>query len=140
MPILSGQPPDLTFFYDRLWFTEGYTTVSNDQFEIIDDTVPVVADPTQPKENRIGFIQRHIYFVYESFQQMWTLFFPQGSITFFPCASVLEATDDRYGFIDNETLIFRIASGTKDFFACNGYVCFVTDSEGGRTGLVYLDK
>ena len=152
MSITPGQQPDLSFYYNSAWAENYYYSKGpEDKAYSKVDKVPITADSTQPKENAIGFFtaQRYIYDGDETlanpgfFIQNWTLYLPEGSISFSPNSSYLEANEEgNWAFYPNETLIFRIVSGTKDFFACNGYVAIVTDADPGtgRNCYVYLSK
>ena len=152
MSITPGQAPDLSVYYSSnpnwsevLYYSQG---PEDKLYELVGKT-PVTADSTQPKENAIGFIGRNSYSTdgvlsveNESFFiQNWTLFLPEGTISFSPNSSYLEsAVFGSFAFVNNQTYFFRIVSGTKNFFASNGYVAIVTDDKRGRNVYVYFSK
>ena len=152
MSITPGQQPDLSFYYNSAW-SEAYYYSKGPEDKAYNAVAksPITADSTQPKENAIGFLTAVRYITdgllnadNKAFLiQNWTIYLPEGSISFSPNSSYLE--NEKFGyfaFYPNETLIYRIVSGTKDFFACNGYVAIVTDPAPGtgRNCYVYLSK
>jgi hypothetical protein len=148
MSITPGQAPDLSVYYNSSWGeVEYYSKGPDDKVYNSVGKTPVTADSTQPKENAIGFFARASYLTdgelnveNQSFLvQNWTLFLPQGTITFSPNSSYLEEqVFGNFAFSPSRTLIFRIVSGTRNFFAVNGYVAIVTDPEPGTGRNVYV--
>jgi hypothetical protein len=150
MSITPGQAPDLSVYYNSKWFsTEYFSQGPEDKVYNSVGKVPVTSNSTQPPENSVGFIAAARYITdgdlsveNQSFLvQNWTLFLPEGTISFSPSSSYLEnAVFGTFAFDDNQTYFLRIVSGTKNFFASNGYVAIVTDDKGGRNVYVYFSK
>ena len=152
MSITPGQAPDLSVYYKSEWNElQYYSQGPEDKVYNSLGKLPVTSDSTQPPENAVGFIAAARYVTDGSLSvenqsfliQNWTLFLPEGTISFSPNSSYLEsAVFGTFAFDVNQTLIFRIVSGTKNFFASNGYVVIVTDPEPGtgRNVYVYFSK
>jgi len=152
MTITPGQKPDLSFYYNSNWGDLQYfNSPPGDKMYNSVQKVPITADSTQPKENAIGFITPISYITngeltFENqsiLLQQWTLFLPEGSITFAPNSSYLEyKVFGDFAFSQDKTYWFKITSGTRNFLFSNGYVAIVTDPEPGfgRNCYVYFDK
>jgi len=116
MSITPGQAPDLSVYYNSKWFsTEYFSQGPEDKVYNSVGKVPVTSDSTQPPENSVGFIAAARYITdgdlsveNQSFLiQNWTLFLPEGNISFSPNSSYLEANaDGNFAFYPNETLWF----------------------------------
>ena len=152
MHITPGQSPDLSFYYNFAWGEDYYYSKGpEDKVYNAVQKVPITADSMQPKENSIGFItpQRYIYDGEDTlanpgfYIQNWTVYLPEGSISFSPNASYLEVqVFGDFGFNPDRTLWFKITSCTRNFLFSTGYVAIVTDPDPGtgRNVYVYFDK
>jgi len=151
MSITPGQEPDLSFYYNSTWSSDEYYDLpEGDKAYNSLTKVPVTEDSTQPKENKIGFLTPIRYSNYLNggveepyLLQQWTLFLPEGSITFGPNSSYLEEkVFGNWAFNPSSTLWFKITSGTRNFLFSNGYIAIVTDPipGTGRNCYVYFEK
>lgn len=148
MSVIPGSAPDLSVYYNSSWGeVEYYSKGPDDKVYNSVGKTPVTADSTQPKENAIGFFARASYITdgeldvkNQSFLvQNWTLFLPEGSISFSPNSSYLEEqVFGEFAFNPNRTLWFKITSCTRNFLFSSGYVAIVTDPEPGNGRNVYI--
>jgi hypothetical protein len=151
MSVTPGQAPDLSMYYDSAWNTTLYYSEGpQDKVYNAVAKLPITANSTQPKENAIGFITPVRYITEGSslsvenqsfLVQNWTLFLPEGTISFSPNSSYLESSLDpsgNFAFYSDATFIFSITTGTKNFLGAKGYVAIVTDPSPGTGRNVYI--
>jgi hypothetical protein len=152
MPIKPGKSPDLSFYYDSNW-SEKYYFSENPEDKAYNEVekTPITANSMEPKENAIGFIAPVRYVTNGAinvenqsfFIQNWTVYLPEGTISFSPNSSYLEAqVFGNFAFGPGRTLWFKITSCTRNFLLFDGYVAIVTDPTPGtgRNVYVYFDK